>query len=50
VSILSYAGQVRLGIATDAGLVSDPGRIVSHFQDEFAVLGASAETHHRAAP
>ncbi len=50
VSILSYAGQVRLGIATDAGLVSDPGRIVSHFQDEFAVLGASAATHHRAAP
>lgn len=41
VSILSYAGQVRLGIATDAGLVSDPGRIVGYFQDEFAVLAAS---------
>lgn len=41
VSILSYAGQVRLGIATDAGLVSDPGRIVSFFQEEFAVLASS---------
>lgn len=41
VSILSYAGQVRLGIATDAGLVSDPGRIVGFFKDEFAVLADS---------
>lgn len=42
VSILSYAGQVRLGVVTDAGLVSDPGRIVGYFQDEFAVIAASA--------
>ncbi len=34
VSILSYAGQVRLGIATDAGLVPDPERIIRGFHDE----------------
>jgi hypothetical protein len=28
ISILSYAGNVYLGIATDAGLVPDPGRIL----------------------
>jgi len=40
VSILSYAGQVRLGVATDCGLVPDPGTIVDAFQDEMeAMLG-----------
>ncbi len=34
VSILSYAGQVRLGVATDAGLVPDPGSIIDAFQEE----------------
>ena len=34
VSILSYAGQVRLGVATDAGLVPDPDRIIAEFQTE----------------
>jgi len=34
VSILSYAGQVRLGVATDAGLVPDPGAIIEAFQHE----------------
>jgi WS/DGAT/MGAT family acyltransferase len=32
VSIFSYAGGVRLGVATDAGLVPDPERLVSGFQ------------------
>jgi hypothetical protein len=36
VSILSYAGQVRLGIATDAGLVPDPNTIITEFQNEMA--------------
>ncbi len=35
VSILSYAGEVCLGIATDAGLVPDPEKIVAGFQAEF---------------
>jgi WS/DGAT/MGAT family acyltransferase len=31
VSILSYAGTVRVGIATDAGLLPDPGQIVAAY-------------------
>ncbi len=38
VSILSYAGQVRLGVATDAALVPDPGALVSAFQDEMEAM------------
>jgi diacylglycerol O-acyltransferase len=44
VSILSYAGQVRVGIAADAGLVPDPGRIVSHFQDELEEISRDSES------
>lgn len=38
VSILSYAGQVRLGVATDAGLVPDPSSIIRGFQDEIEAM------------
>jgi len=38
VSILSYAGQVRLGVATDAALVPDPETIIAAFQDEMAAM------------
>ena len=34
VSILSYAGQVRLGVATDTGLVPDPQSIIDAFHEE----------------
>ncbi len=34
VSILSYAGQVRLGVVTDSGLVPDPESIIDAFQEE----------------
>ena len=34
VSILSYNGHVRLGVAVDAGLVPDPGMIVTYFHQE----------------
>jgi WS/DGAT/MGAT family acyltransferase len=34
VSILSYAGQVRLGVATDVGLAPDPHSIIEAFQNE----------------
>ncbi len=34
VSILSYAGQVRLGVVTDAGLVPDPAALIEAFHDE----------------
>jgi WS/DGAT/MGAT family acyltransferase len=38
VSILSYAGQVWLGVLTDQGLVPDPEAIIAGFQPEFDVL------------
>ena len=38
VSILSYAGQVRLGVATDAGLAPDPETIIEAFQEEMAAM------------
>lgn len=38
VSILSYAGQVRLGVATDSGLVPDPESIIEAFQEEMAAM------------
>jgi len=38
VSILSYAGQVRLGVATDAGLVPDPQAIIDAFHDEMQAM------------
>ncbi len=40
VSILSYDGRVIVGVATDAGLVPDPERLVEDFADEYAHLAA----------
>ena len=37
-SILSYAGQVFLGVATDAGLIPDPETIIDGFYDEYEGL------------
>lgn len=34
VSILSYAGDIVLGVATDTGLIPDPENILRHFHDE----------------
>jgi diacylglycerol O-acyltransferase len=42
ISILSYAGGVMLGVATDARLVPDPERIVEAFKVEFEALRAAA--------
>ncbi len=38
VSILSYAGQVRLGVVSDIGLVPDPARVIEAFQNEMAAM------------
>ncbi|MCU0487389.1 MAG: wax ester/triacylglycerol synthase family O-acyltransferase [Anaerolineales bacterium] len=38
VSIISYAGQVILGVASDAGMIPDPERIIELFQIEFEHL------------
>jgi len=42
VSILSYAGQVRMGVGTDAGLVPDPEHIIDGFHAELDALQAAA--------
>jgi len=44
ISILSYNGGVMLGIATDAGLVPDPERIVESFKVEFEAMRAVLAT------
>jgi diacylglycerol O-acyltransferase / wax synthase len=41
VSILSYAGEVMVGVASDAGLVPDPTAIVDGFQAEVEALTAA---------
>lgn len=38
VSICTYAGNARLGVGTDAGLIPDPNQIVSGFHAEFEEL------------
>lgn len=42
ISILSYNGQVMVGVATDAGLVPDPEVIVASFQEELIALKTEA--------
>ncbi len=37
-SILSYAGEVRIGVATDAGLVPDPEGVVAGMHREFHIM------------
>ena len=44
VSILSYAGTVRIGIATDAGLVPHPEQIVAAYHRALDELGATVAT------
>lgn len=38
ISIMTYAGQVRLGVASDANVVSDPEAIVAGFEEELHFL------------
>lgn len=42
ISIISYAGGIAVGIATDEGLVADPERIVDGFCAEFQQMRALA--------
>jgi diacylglycerol O-acyltransferase len=39
ISLLSYAGDVWLGVQSDAGLIPDPERILEGFYEEVRVLG-----------
>lgn len=43
ISILSYAGEVLVGVASDAGLVPDPQRVVEEFHDELDRLASAPE-------
>lgn len=47
ISILSYAGGVMLGVATDEGLVPDPERIVDGFAIEFESMKGAAQAQRR---
>ena len=42
ISILSYAGQVRIGILGDEGLLADPGTLLDAFEAELDLLLARA--------
>ena len=48
VSIISYAGGVMLGVATDAGLVPDPEKIVDAFKVEFEAMRKAAKRPRKA--
>ena len=50
VSIFSYAGDVRLGIACDSGLVSDPETIIEGFEHEFDQIVETFRTRGDTAP
>ena len=43
ISLLSYAGQVWVGVHSDAGLVPDPERIVAAFEDELDALSPAGK-------
>jgi diacylglycerol O-acyltransferase / wax synthase len=42
ISILSYAGQVRMGVLSDRDIVPDPENLIAGFHDEFDLLLAQA--------
>ncbi|HET9315759.1 MAG TPA: wax ester/triacylglycerol synthase family O-acyltransferase [Vicinamibacteria bacterium] len=48
VSILSYAGQVTVGVSTDEGLVPDPEAIVAAFESEVRALRRPVRQRRRA--
>ncbi|MDH4352265.1 MAG: WS/DGAT domain-containing protein, partial [Gemmatimonadota bacterium] len=43
VSILSYAGGIRIGVAADRGVIPDPDALVAAFQWAFAELAVDAD-------
>lgn len=50
ISILSYAGKVYVGVATDVGLVPDPEAIIAAFYEELELLLAAVEIDTPARP
>jgi WS/DGAT/MGAT family acyltransferase len=49
ISILSYAGKVYMGVATDAKLVRNPDRVIEHFYAELDLLLESIQSPPRPA-
>ncbi|MGZ5959314.1 MAG: wax ester/triacylglycerol synthase family O-acyltransferase [Myxococcaceae bacterium] len=49
VSLLSYAGQVWVGVHSDVGLVPDPEAIVAAFEEELDALGVRQSPRRRPA-
>lgn len=47
ISIISYNGQVWLGVATDDGLVPDPENVIKYFNEEFEMMKSQAEIFHK---
>jgi diacylglycerol O-acyltransferase / wax synthase len=43
VSLVSYAGQVRIGVAADHLRLEDPGRLARRVADEIGVLESSLQ-------
>jgi hypothetical protein len=41
ISIISYRGEVSLGVMVDDGLVSEPERLIAAFASEFEALAAA---------
>ena len=48
ISILSYAGEIRVGARSDIAVIADPERIVAHFEDELRALEAAIGSPGRA--
>lgn len=47
ISILSYNGNIMVGVTTDSALVPDPESIINHLYVEFDELRQLADTHSR---
>ena len=43
ISIMSYAGEILIGVITDEGLVPDPGKIVNYFHTDFEEMKTMVE-------
>ena len=50
ISILSYAGKVYIGVATDAKLIPGPDKIIESFYEEIDLLLASIPADQRRKP
>jgi diacylglycerol O-acyltransferase / wax synthase len=50
ISILSYAGAVRVGVRADAAVLADPGELVARFEAELAALQVAPSPERSAPP